>query len=42
MTDVDRILKHYDGVLNGDAWHGDSVWKVLGDIPAEDGCRAAR
>jgi uncharacterized damage-inducible protein DinB len=35
MTEIDRILKHYDGVLSGDAWHGDSVWKVLGDIPAE-------
>jgi uncharacterized damage-inducible protein DinB len=35
MTEIDRILKHYDGVLTGDAWHGDPVWKVLGDIPAE-------
>jgi uncharacterized damage-inducible protein DinB len=34
MTEIDRILKHYDGVLSGDAWHGDSVWDVLGDIPA--------
>lgn len=35
MTAIDRILKHYDGVLNGDAWHGDSVWQVLSDIPAD-------
>lgn len=35
MTEVDRILKHYDGVMNGDAWHGDPVWKVLADISAE-------
>jgi uncharacterized damage-inducible protein DinB len=35
MTEIDRILKHYDGVLSGDAWHGDSVWKVLADITAE-------
>lgn len=34
MTEIDRILKHYDGVLSGDAWHGDPVWKVLEDIPA--------
>ena len=34
MDDIDRILKHYDGVLNGDAWHGDAVWKVLADLPA--------
>ena len=34
MNDVERILKHYDGVLNGDAWHGDSVWGVLANIPA--------
>lgn len=34
MNDVERILKHYDGVLNGDAWHGEAVWKVLKDIPA--------
>jgi uncharacterized damage-inducible protein DinB len=35
MNEVDRILKHYDGVLGGDAWHGDAVWKVLEDIPAK-------
>ena len=29
MTGIERILKHYDAVLNGDAWHGDSVWRVL-------------
>jgi uncharacterized damage-inducible protein DinB len=40
MTEIDRILKHYDGVLSGDAWHGDPVWKVLEDIPA--GTAAAR
>ena len=30
-----RILNHYDDVLNGDAWHGDPVWKILEGIPAE-------
>jgi uncharacterized damage-inducible protein DinB len=34
MTELDRILRHYEGVLDGDAWHGDAVWKVLGDISA--------
>jgi uncharacterized damage-inducible protein DinB len=34
MNDVDRIVEHYDGVLSGDAWHGDPVWKVLENIPA--------
>jgi|ERR1700685_2166158 len=34
MNDVDRIVEHYDGVLSGDAWHGDPVWKLLENIPA--------
>jgi len=35
MSELKRILNHYDGVLNGDAWHGDAIWKVLGEIPAQ-------
>ncbi len=35
MSDVQRILDHYDGVLNGNAWHGDPVWQVLDTISAE-------
>jgi uncharacterized damage-inducible protein DinB len=35
MSELNRILNHYDGVLNGDAWHGDSVWKILQDISAQ-------
>jgi uncharacterized damage-inducible protein DinB len=35
MSDVERILKHYDGVLNGNAWHGDPVWQILDDISAQ-------
>ncbi len=35
MSEVDRILAHYDGVLRGAAWHGDPVWQVLDGISAE-------
>ena len=35
MSDVERILKHYDGVLNGNAWHGDPVWQILDGISAQ-------
>jgi uncharacterized damage-inducible protein DinB len=33
MSELKRILNHYDGVLNGDAWHGDAIWKILETIP---------
>ncbi len=35
MSDIQRILNHYDGVLNGSAWHGDAIWQILDGIPAE-------
>lgn len=35
MSDVERLLKHYDGVLNGNAWHGDPVWQILDGISAQ-------
>src|SRR5262245_12384016 len=35
MSATDAILKHYDRVLGGDAWHGDPVWRILEDIPAQ-------
>lgn len=35
MSEVDRILTHYDAVLNGNAWHGDPVWPMLEAISAE-------
>lgn len=35
MSDVERIRKHYDGVLNGNAWHGDPVWQILDSISAQ-------
>ena len=35
MSEVDRILKHYDSVLNGEAWHGDPIWQILDGISAE-------
>ena len=35
MPDLSRIMNHYDGVLNGDPWHGDPLWKILQGIPAQ-------
>ena len=41
MTEVDRILDQYDRAVNGDAWHGDSVWKILDGISAEQAAARA-
>ena len=35
MPELSRIMNHYDGVLNGDPWHGDPLWKILQGIPAQ-------
>ena len=35
MSEVDRILDQYDRAMDGDAWHGDPVWKILDSISAE-------
>jgi uncharacterized damage-inducible protein DinB len=35
MSDTQRILNHYDGVMNGDAWHGDAIWRTLDGISAK-------
>lgn len=35
MTQVQRILDHYDRVMNGDAWHSDSIWQVLAGLSPE-------
>jgi|SRR5271165_1527689 len=35
MTEVDRILDQYDRAVDGDAWHGDPVWKILEGISAQ-------
>ena len=32
MRDTQRILDHYEGVLDGDAWHGDAIWPTLDRI----------
>ena len=32
MSEIDRILAHYDQVLGGSAWHGDPLWQILDDI----------
>ena len=39
MTEVERILDQYDRAMNGDAWHGDPVWKILEGISAEQASR---
>jgi uncharacterized damage-inducible protein DinB len=35
MSEVQRILDHYDGVMNGAAWHGNPIWQILGGISPE-------
>jgi uncharacterized damage-inducible protein DinB len=39
MNEVERILDLYDRAMNGDAWHGDPLWKILEDISAEQAAR---
>ena len=34
MNDIKEMLKHYDEILNGDAWHGEPLWKILDGISA--------
>ena len=41
MTEMERILDQYDRAMNGDAWHGDPVWKILDGISAEQAARRA-
>lgn len=36
MSSIERILDHYDGVLNGEPWHGDAVWQVLDSLSAQE------
>lgn len=35
MSEIERILAHYDEVLNGAPWHGDPMWQILNSISAE-------
>lgn len=35
MTEIERTIDRYERVLEGDAWHGDPVWKILADISPE-------
>ena len=39
MNEVERILDQYDRAMNGNAWHGDPVWKILDGISAEQAAR---
>lgn len=38
MTEAERILDQYERVMNGDAWHGDPVWKTIDGISARQAC----
>ncbi len=33
---MQRILDHYDGVLQGEPWHGEAVWPVLDSISVRE------
>lgn len=35
MREIERILDQHDRGMNGKAWHGDPVWKILDGISAE-------
>ncbi len=39
MNEIERTLEQYDRTMNGNAWHGDPVWKVLEGISAEQAAR---
>jgi len=39
MTETERILDQYDRVMNGSAWHGDPVWKILKGISPQQAAR---
>ena len=42
MSEVDRILDQYDRAMNGEAWHGDPVWKILEGLTPEQAAMYAR
>jgi uncharacterized damage-inducible protein DinB len=35
VSEITRILHHYDAVLNGSPWHGDPIWQILDGISPE-------
>jgi uncharacterized damage-inducible protein DinB len=42
MSEIERILDQYDRGMNGKAWHGDPVWKILDGVSAEQAARRAQ
>ncbi len=36
MSETVRLIDQYDRALGGDAWHGDNVWKLLGEVRPEE------
>ena len=41
MSEINRILDHYDDVLNGEPWHGDPIWQILDGISGRNCCGPA-
>lgn len=35
MSEINRILAHFDQVMHGSAWHGDPGWQILEEISPE-------
>jgi uncharacterized damage-inducible protein DinB len=35
MRETERIREQYERALNGNSWHGDNVWKTLGEVRPE-------
>ncbi len=40
MNEVERIVDQYDRMMNGAAWHGDPVWKLLDGVSPETAARS--
>lgn len=38
MNEVQRILEHYNAVLNGEPWHGDPIWQILESVSVGQAC----
>ncbi len=41
MTEVERMLDQYDRIIDGEAWHGDPVWKILDGITPDQAATRA-
>ena len=41
MNQTERILRQYDLVMHGNAWHGDPIWRILEGISPESAAHHA-